>query len=125
MTWRQEINDRLRDLLISNQKLSYSGITRTINEQFGTTFTRNAIIGRASRTGLTNKQGPRNPATPRPPRTPTVTITPPTSDLHRGLMDLADDACKWPVEGDMYCGGMALRRRSYCAFHTELGRRKS
>jgi GcrA cell cycle regulator len=35
------------------------------------------------------------------------------------LMELTEDTCRWPA-GDMYCGGMALAGKPYCAKHDRL-----
>jgi GcrA cell cycle regulator len=48
--WTDEINNRLRELYETG--VSHSVIATILNETFGTTFSRNACIGRASRMRL-------------------------------------------------------------------------
>lgn len=64
--WAPEHSAALRELMAKG--LSYSEIAKTINERFGTNYTRNATIGRSKRMGLTR---PAKPASPQhvPPQT--------------------------------------------------------
>ena len=57
--WAPEHSVALRELVAKG--LSYSEIAKTINERFGTNYTRNAAIGRSKRMGLI---GPAKPASP-------------------------------------------------------------
>jgi len=48
--WASEHSDALRDYFAN--RMSFSEICREINARFGTSYTRNAVIGRAKRMGL-------------------------------------------------------------------------
>jgi GcrA cell cycle regulator len=48
--WASEHSDALRDYF--RKDMSYAEIAREINSRFGTAYTRNAVVGRAKRLGL-------------------------------------------------------------------------
>ena len=52
-TWREDISAALREY-VESKSYSYEKIAALINERFGTTYKRNALIGRAGRMGLSN-----------------------------------------------------------------------
>lgn len=53
--WKPEHNNALRSL-VEGGDLSFAGIAAALNELFGTSYTRNAAIGRAGRMGLCQPQ---------------------------------------------------------------------
>ena len=55
-TWEEAHSAALRELV--EKGLSFKEIARTLNERFGTAYTRNAAIGRARRLGLSTPERP-------------------------------------------------------------------
>jgi GcrA cell cycle regulator len=67
-TWPQPHDDALRTM--AAQGKTNGEIARLLNEKFGTTYSRNAAIGRASRMGLRSQSGDKGgDASPKPKRT--------------------------------------------------------
>jgi GcrA cell cycle regulator len=68
--WAPEHSDALRELLTRGR--SYSEIANAINEKFGTSYTRNAAIGRGKRMGLggpdRSDDGPKPPPRSKAPK---------------------------------------------------------
>ena len=71
-TWVEAHSVALRAYL--DKGLSFSEIARTLNQQFGTAYTRNAAIGRARRMGL---------SVPLPPPSDSVMGSPKRPDARR------------------------------------------
>lgn len=123
MGWTEAQTLRLSDLMA--QGLTNRQAAAAINKEFGTEYTRNAVIGRASRKKIVKKQfinapsdrpkRERRPAHPRPAREPytpaplpdiaspmlTVETPPPAGifgDTPRmiDLMDLQPHSCRFP-----------------------------
>ena len=143
-TWTPERVEQLRNCVVSG--LSCSQIAAEIG------VTRNAVIGKIHRLGLS----PGRPAAParscppraRPPRSSPqrqflrLMFTPalggageqaaepvPVENMQRcSLLELAPDKCRWPV-GDpcaadfAYCGNQAIAGFSYCAGHARMAYR--
>ena len=103
MEWTSERVETLRRLWLQGQTASQ------IAAQLGET-TRNAVIGKAHRLGLSTKAAPPRVELPPPP----VTIAPAAVPSNRG--------CLWPV-GDPkqpdfhFCGQPSETGRPYCADH--------
>jgi hypothetical protein len=116
-----------------------------VNEEFGTSFSRNAVMGKIHRNGLLRAPGaPARPLptirTARPVRRspfrsvkafrqppaalpPQVVIAEIDPALHVQLMELEEGMCKWPVADGFYCGApVAFKRKPYCSIHSQLGR---
>jgi GcrA cell cycle regulator len=140
-----------QDLELASQIMdgnSFSVAAAEVNAKFGTSFTRNAAIGRAHRLGLCQpkfvaKKKPEQPAVK--PRAKRVVRSNGNSDQRRilecpeadaiplrcveieplnlPLIDLADDGCRYPY-GDgpsfTFCGHPQLEGVSYCAPHWSL-----
>lgn len=116
---------------------SYSRIAALINEEFKTSYSRNAAIGHGHRIGLTNKctifrtppqaytRAPRVRA-PKPPVLPVETIQMRCAEViphNIGLLDLASDGCRFPY-GDgpfTFCNHTQFKD-SYCEAHFQLCR---
>jgi GcrA cell cycle regulator len=123
---------------------SCSQIAVAINTEFGTKFTRNAIIGVVTRKALAKrkrKTEARAPAkrshrkrmfaiTTMPQAERPVPQRPPPSvvdqaipiEQRRTLMQLTNRTCKWPVgdpgtPGFFFCGAEALQPFPYCESH--------
>jgi GcrA cell cycle regulator len=131
MSWTPERENQLRELW--NAGLSASRIAAEI----GST-TRNAVIGKAHRLGLSgratrkggggNKSGMRLVSRVSSPRVPRAQIRPryvepvERSATAVSLEELTDKHCKWPL-GDPrtrefhFCGGARAEGMAYCEYH--------
>ena len=138
MSWTDEMIARLRVL---HPKLSCARLADTLNAEFGTTFTRNAVIGKSSRLGLgtawqpANRVKPQSRTTPfRPPRPVAEPVLPieQISDLPPDispcavtLMKLTAHTCRWPLSdpkttGFMFCGAQPIDGSPYCPRHYRI-----
>lgn len=146
--WTPELSEALTAHVLAG--LSFSQSAARLNCDFGTTFTRNATIGRASRLGLQYPKRART--TPKPMKTrkrmPRLRIVDGNGNSnhkriiettysdqpeircvevipqHVSLMDL--DGCHYPY-GDSpftFCNHPKQASTSYCPAHFELTRRK-
>jgi len=128
---------RLRELL-SKSKTGYFTSARTLaldlNKEFGTTLTRNSVIGKVTRLGL---QLPNKPHPPKPPgyrHAPTVRRKSPPKPLPKpqpardvvqcALVQLTEETCRWPIgnpqdRGFGFCGD-PVSAGCYCARHDAL-----
>ena len=108
---------------------------------------RNAVIGKLSRLGLTRDRPPGSPALPKKPRgerrgrsVPRLqyellrevydeaAFNTPVVSAHRcSLYELGKENCRWPVNGDAeefsFCGNPPLAGLPYCQGHTRLAYR--
>jgi len=123
--WEEAHCLALRDYLAKG--MTFSEIARTLNERFGTAYSRNAAIGRARRMGLTSPAGALRRGEPRPPkleakrirksRARAIAIVSPVADVreraaalqlrcvgisprHLSLIELEDNDCRYPYGGD-------------------------
>jgi GcrA cell cycle regulator len=102
MSWTDERIEQLRDLW--NDGASASDIAEVLGD-----VTRNAVIGKAHRLGLTSRP---SPIKRRPNRGATI-------------LSLTERMCKWPV-GDPkhadfhFCGKPSSQGMPYCAEHSAL-----
>lgn len=82
---------------------------------------RNAVIGKARRMGLTTTVPP---AKPQPMVKPPVKV-PEYTTLHAAMMGLTPESCRW-VSGDpckdimAFCGEQALKNKPYCQKHCHI-----
>ena len=130
--WTDDRIEILKQIYLSGSR---AWVTHQINQQTGSKFSRNAIIGKIGRLGLAIKK----PAIPiqkhktngvaninfrkrlRAPAVPLSVQEPlpsPLPFLSISLMDLTDSDCRYP-QGDpvFYCGQPKLKASSYCTFH--------
>jgi GcrA cell cycle regulator len=146
--WPDEIAARAVELYLDKNAGSYQVIAETLNTQFGTQFTRCAVIGKINRLGLSNRRPPadrpvrsrevtkraprerqRAERLARPPmesvetvKLRCVEITP----LHLSLLELDHGLCKYPYGGDAegeaisFCGHPSIKSRPYCMPHLAL-----
>jgi GcrA cell cycle regulator len=108
---------------------------------------RNAVIGKLSRLGLTRDKPPGAPARPRKPRDRRTRSVPrqqyemlrevydeaafanaPIVSEHRcSLFELTKERCRWPVNAEAeafsFCGNTPLAGLPYCTGHTRLAYR--
>jgi GcrA cell cycle regulator len=147
MGWSAEQHDRMKDLWADGA--SSAQIAVALNEEFGTAFTRNAVLGRIHRLKLptpdSKQERKKKPpgvnararvagfllrknlepdAAPRPRPAP-------VSDRRRigsegvSLMELRFDHCRFPLWGfhersGNYCGDQTVEGLPYCAVHGAL-----
>lgn len=139
--WPAEHETALRALVLAGAG-SHSIMARLLNEQFGTAYSRNALIGKVSRMGMrivdkphpVNKKKSANPARRRK-AVPAAKPFPVETDLSAfrcvevvpknvSLVDLPIDGCHWPY-GDnpfVFCGHPKLGSAPYCGSHLILSR---
>lgn len=136
--WTDSIVQRLRDLHATN--LSFSEIAVELNEEFATSITRNACIGKSKRIGLPERamtQAERGKLShdkwrmvrvkKAVPQQPKISVPKPSVEdvtpLHVSFMDLERDQCRFPY-GDgpsfTFCGCRAFDGGSYCEPHHTL-----
>jgi GcrA cell cycle regulator len=131
--WPSERCDALREYFVKG--MSYSEIAKAINARFGTSYTRNAVLGRGKRMGLVAPERidsppivPPLPTGPRPPRPREYSSLefsrPPKSALARAepvqlrcvgirprlisLVELEPSDCRYPYGGDKEGGEIAF-----------------
>ncbi len=109
MSWTEERVDRLRQLWGSGKSAS------EIAEMLGG-VTRNAVIGKAHRLGLSGRPSPIKSREKAPLVAKACGAT---------ILNLTDRMCKWPI-GDPkdkdfhFCGKAAIANLPYCAEHAAL-----
>ncbi len=102
MEWSQERVDILKRMW------QQGASAREISQCLGGT-TRNAVIGKAYRIGLSTPK--EHPAEPKPDRI-----------IHTSIMNLTDRMCRWPTghpgQSDFgFCGKTVIAGRPYCGAH--------
>lgn len=131
MAWTEDRVDTLKTLW--SEGLSASQIAGRLGG-----VTRNAVIGKVHRLGLSGRATPakpkataatREPAAPEPPvrRAPAVQMDPASwggSD-RLTVSTIGRDQCKWPIgdpasEEFHFCGQGSAAGKPYCAYHTQL-----
>lgn len=140
--WPTEHENALRELVLAGAG-SHSIMARLLNEQFGTSYSRNALIGKTSRMGMRitsvphpvrKKEGKSRERRAR--RTPTAPPAPIQVDVSTfrcvevepknvALTDLSPDGCRWPYgEGAeiTFCDHAQFGGSSYCGPHLLLSR---
>jgi GcrA cell cycle regulator len=138
-------DDQVEELKRLHDKgLSSAEAARELNLKFRTTHSRNAVIGKKARLGLSVPTGPRTPRMKsaqdrvlkarivRPRPAPHQFACDETGlriadvvPLDISIDDLTDDTCRWPY-GErpvVYCGHQPLEGLPYCASHTALATR--
>ncbi len=107
MAWTDETVETLRDMWAAGAS------AREIGERIDAT--RNAVIGKANRLGLSHRAATAKPKPEGPPK--------PMSPL-----DLNERMCRWPIghPGDSdfrFCGAQRVAGRPYCPEHCALAYR--
>lgn len=128
--WTDERVEQLKQLWADGLAVSQ------IAAQIGEGVSRNAVIGKIFRLGLSKRAQPRSNV-PRAPRrrtaTPTLSILPlfdlgpmnniiPETPINPvSFFDLQPHHCRWPCDGQrlsiLFCGNDAMRDRPYCSAH--------
>lgn len=122
-----DINARLCELHPDNT-LSFRDIAARLNEEFGTTLTRHACIGRADRLKFAKRPSPILPkkqtAIDPPTAAPGLPKLPKRQFPAAGktFADLALDDCRWPFgepteKPVLFCGRLAREGTSWCEKH--------
>ena len=141
--WKPIVVDRMIELWV---KFSASQVAAMLNSEFGTSYTRNAVIGKACRDGY-RKHGP--PSLPKAIKAPLPRVRLPkqhnpltAAELERlprviiakdawlplpgskpiGLMALTRKTCRWPIDGfkeQHFCGQHVIETGVYCVDHAE------
>ncbi len=119
MAWTDERIKRLKSLW--EKGLSASQIASDLGEG----VTRNAVIGKAHRMGLSSRPSPvkTEPAAPRK-APPTKKDPGKAAKKYVTLLDLTERMCKWPIghPGDAdfhFCGKPSVPAMPYCKEHCE------
>ncbi len=132
--WTVEREELLKTLL--EAKRSCNWLAREINRQSGSSFTRNAIIGKLHRMGISKPQPDKQEKRTRSkkPREPRFRPERKVIDLFADLLPPADflgiqfvetnrSTCMYP-EGDgshmLFCGQPRRAESSYCAAHHKI-----
>jgi len=140
-TWTAERIEQLRNFVVTG--LTCSQIAAEIG------VTRNAVIGKIHRLGLSPARPPGGPGRSSPPRARSPRFSPhsrlfrlidaqapciaaepaPIDSAQRcSLLEIAQDKCHWPI-GDphaadfAFCGNEAVTGFSYCAGHARMAYR--
>jgi GcrA cell cycle regulator len=124
----------LASQLIS-EKLSADKIANALNERFGTTYSRNSVIGKAIRMGTPCCARSAGPTKVRVKKPIMVTLRKPPPrlieaaapadepvSLRLTCVELESEHCRWP-SGDeriTFCGTQRLEGKPYCAWHQPL-----
>lgn len=136
--WTEDVIERLREL--HALQMSATRIADSLNGEFGTNITRNAVCGKLLHLGLTSGV-PRPAPKPRKPRkrkaklrlvaplSPAAPVRASDADIplaqRQTLLTLENHHCRWPVgevgePGFFFCGhpsAHVLDGRPYCAWH--------
>lgn len=133
MAWTEERVEELKQLWADG--LSASQIARQMGG-----VTRNAVIGKVHRLGLsgrgapTRSSRPRRVTMPKPAVKPVITKPLPavvedpvtlSDGNHANVLTIRDSMCKWPIgdptqSGFHFCGRPTKHGASYCEGHAEL-----
>ena len=93
-------------------------------------ITRNAVIGKAHRMGLSSPRPrktvrlrpkpklPTKPPTKLPTRSRPVTLSPKPRRLT--LLELGPNQCRYPLDNDLFCGADTRKGFSYCDYHYKI-----
>jgi len=137
--WTAEQDEALRKH--RSLGLSSAQVAWAINQEFRTSYSRNAIIGRLYRLGVTTpmavkpvrktaapRKEPERKPRPAPPRLPPEEIELRAADVvprHLPLLELRPDDCKYPYGNGpfSFCGNSKAPGSSYCFEHDCLTRR--
>ena len=126
LNWEEAHSAALRECL--KKGMTFSEAARTLNERFGTAYSRNAAIGRARRMGLSSPERAKRIARPRPPKPAGVRLSKrreravpglsakvdvreraaalqlrcvAVSPRHLSLVELEAGDCRYPYGGDV------------------------
>lgn len=126
--WTDECDALMRKLFAEKRPVS------KIAAELG--LTRNSVIGRLHRAGLSRGRVPRakpDPNAPKRPRAVRPVLQPPVDassipiEQRRSIFELTDHTCRWPfgdpqLPGFFFCGAEPEHASSYCPQHTREAR---
>lgn len=144
MPWPSDHDALLTKLYGEGQ--SFSQVATALNEMFGTAYSRNAAIGRASRLGIAGGRRKETKSLDRVERSPAVApkpaaaapvpksapapveVEPPPGRRLLSLFELTDRTCKFPIgdprdAGFGFCGSRVTLTDPpvpYCRFHCRI-----
>jgi GcrA cell cycle regulator len=116
MSWTDERVELLRKLW--SDGLSASQIAAELGG-----ITRNAVIGKVHRLGLSGRAKSASSAAPRQRKVRSENIIP--IGQRRTILELTEQTCRWPI-GDpgstdfFFCGGNTIAGLPYCAYHSRV-----
>lgn len=115
MEWTEERISRLKKLWTDGKSASQIAVA------FGD-ITRNAVIGKVHRLGLSSR--------PSPIRKQTAPAAPRPVPMAQRQARVGEKQCHWPIghpgeTGFHFCGGLAEPDRPYCAEHCAMAYRRS
>lgn len=119
MIWTDAAVTSLRELLADPSRPSAAVIAACMRDE-GYDITRNSIIGKAKRLGLTLPfvHPPRKPTAIKP-----AAVSPAGPPLNLSLNDLEPHHCRWPYgDGPFVFCGHPKDEGSYCAYHARQAR---
>lgn len=137
--WTDKVISRLRELIAKGE--GSTAVANQLNAEYGTDFTRNAIIGKAHRlniirvvTGKVQNEAKKSlnriakikaEKTSKPKTEPVLKPVYDPKDLFRNLgngrpmLSRKFDECAWPMDDEQSCC-QPITRGSYCAFHASI-----
>ena len=132
--WTPAMEGRFR-ALHADGKLSFDEMAKQLNEEFGTTLTRNAAIGKAHRLNLALRLTPQvkrafitkdvKVMKKKPSSRPLPAVLRDQVPFTLTITELEYGDCKWPSGGPydwppfFYCGRPAIEGCPYCKPHME------
>ncbi|RMF09448.1 MAG: global cell cycle regulator GcrA-like protein [Alphaproteobacteria bacterium] len=119
MAWTEERIERLKTLW--EKGLSASQIASELGEG----VTRNAVIGKAHRMGLSSRPSPVKAEAAKPRKPAPAKSAKKDAKKYVTLLDLTERVCKWPIghpgEPDFhFCGKPSEPGMPYCKAHCEM-----
>ena len=116
-TWSDERVEQLKDLWTSGKTAA------EIAKELGDGLTRNAIIGKAHRLGLSGRITPIQKKIDKP--LPPEDLSIKAKDGGISLLELTEKTCRYPYgdpkkEGFHFCGGCSLPGLPYCGEHAAI-----
>lgn len=122
--WPENHSSKLQELCTIPPMISAEAMASAINAEFGTEYSRLAVIGRVKRMGL--KLGPHGVNYIPRVHSPSIeAVAEEAEPLHVGLSDLGANECRYPY-GDgpfTFCGCSTGDGMPYCFPHMQLTHR--
>jgi hypothetical protein len=126
--WTETVKAELLSLTQAQPPITYDAIAERLNEKFGTTFTKNACIGRSRRLAVSKQRAEGTGVYERKKKIRTKAEWHPalqddkrTFDC-RQITELDNTDCHWPINDGkpfLFCGRHTAVA-PYCATHTKL-----
>lgn len=136
--WPEAHTSRFRELMLQ-ANLSFKQISETLNRELGSNYSRNAVIGKAKRLGL-SKEPAKRELVVRKPRAAAVKVKLPSKPIYKkielppvceevvseGVSIYDVTGCRYPYGDDVitFCNNPRHSETSYCGYHYRLIVRK-